>query len=257
MPERPARNDEPFYVGYLPRSPKSIASLVRAAAGLLLVIGLGLGALLVSGQARFDDGDFEFGVEKRFRGLLVERPYPLLLVPGESGGQAVTHYLSATGKFGADELVEGFDVQAVEVTGSLIHNERQRMIEVHGIETITDTGGAIGRLRTGMELQLGERTLSGEIVDSKCHLGVMKPGRGKAHKACAIRCISGGVPPVLRVEDDRGGYDYLLLVSLEGKNVNDEVLGFVAEPVEITGNVVRRGDLLLLYADPSTYRLLN
>ena len=26
----------------------------------------------------------------------------------------------------------------------------------------------------------------GEIVDSKCHLGVMKPGRGKTHALCAV-----------------------------------------------------------------------
>lgn len=24
----------------------------------------------------------------------------------------------------------------------------------------------------------------------------MKPGEGKAHRACAIRCIAGGIPPV-------------------------------------------------------------
>jgi len=38
----------------------------------------------------------------------------------------------------------------------------------------------------------------GEIVDSKC-LGVMTPGQLTTHRACAIRCISGGIPPVLHV----------------------------------------------------------
>jgi hypothetical protein len=32
------------------------------------------------------------------------------------------------------------------------------------------------------------------------------------------------------------------------------VLDLVAEPVEISGEVVRSGDLLVLYADPRTYR---
>ncbi len=45
-----------------------------------------------------------------------------------------------------------------------------------------------------------------------------------------------------------------LLVSREGRSVNREVLDLVAEPVEITGRVVRWGDLLVLHADPSTYR---
>ena len=46
---------------------------------------------------------------------------------------------------------------------------------------------------------LGKQTFVGEIVDSKCFLGVMNPGRLTPHRACAIRCISGGVPPVLLV----------------------------------------------------------
>jgi hypothetical protein len=28
-------------------------------------------------------------------------------------------------------------------------------------------------------------TLTGEIVDSKCYLGVMNPGQGKVHRDCA------------------------------------------------------------------------
>jgi hypothetical protein len=36
--------------------------------------------------------------------------------------------------------------------------------------------------------------------------------------------------------------------------VNQQVLDMVAEPVEITGEVERQGDLLILRADPATYR---
>ena len=36
--------------------------------------------------------------------------------------------------------------------------------------------------------------------------------------------------------------------------VNKEVLNLIAEPVEITGDVVRQGDFLILRADPATYR---
>ena len=102
--------------------------------------------------------------------------------------------------------------------------------------------------------QLGRQTLVGEIVDSKCWLGVMNPGALTPHRACAIRCISGGVPPVLLVRQKSGPPVYLLLVSASGKPVNKEVLALVAEPVAITGEVERQGDLLILRADPSTYR---
>ncbi len=105
-------------------------------------------------------------------------------------------------------------------------------------------------------LRLGKQTLVGEIVDSKCFLGVMNPGQLTPHRACAIRCISGGVPPVLLVRQQDGPAIYLLLVSVEGKPVNKQVLDLVAEPVEITGDVERQGELLILRADPTTYRKL-
>src|SRR6266511_5317835 len=97
---------------------------------------------------------------------------------------------------------------------------------------------------------LGEHTLVGEIVDSKCYLGVMNPGALTPHRACAIRCISGGIPPVLLVRRSNGPALYFLLVSREGQPVNKEVLNLGAEPVEITGEVEREGNLLILRADP-------
>jgi len=94
-------------------------------------------------------------------------------------------------------------------------------------------------------------------VDSKCFLGVMNPGQLAPHRACAIRCISGGCPPVLLVRRERGPPLYLLLVSAGGASVNKQVLDLVAEPVEITGEIEQQGDLLILRADPRTYRRVS
>jgi hypothetical protein len=247
------RRDAEFYVGYVRKSPPGIAARSRAGVAIALTAGVALALVLVSGQSRFDTGVFEFGVEKTFDGIVVERPYPLLLVPGDGG--FVTHYLVAFGKRGANDLVAGMDSAAVRVTGSSIYNDHERMIEAREIEPLTGTRAeSLRRLHRTDERQLGTMTLVGEIVDAKCHLGVMKPGRGKPHKACAIRCISGGVPPLLRVEDRGGRIEYFLLVSADGRPVNRDVLDMVAEPLEITGEVGRSGDLLVLYADPSTYR---
>jgi len=254
------RHDEEFYVGYAKKSPPGIAVRSRGTVVLVLLVGFVIGLVLISGQARFDDGSFEFGVERTFDGIALERPYPMLLVADAagSGGGLMSFYLVAFGKHGADELVGGMDSEPVRVTGSLIYNNSQRMIEAHAIERLQ--GDAAEELRALERLgdqQLGGVTLVGEIVDSKCHFGVMKPGRGKVHKACAIRCISGGVPPLLRVEDRAGGVDYLLLVDAGGLPVNREVLDMIAEPVEVTGDVVRTGDRLVLYSDPATYRRLD
>ena len=103
-------------------------------------------------------------------------------------------------------------------------------------------------------VSLGQQTLRGEIVDSKCFLGVMNPGALTPHRACAIRCISGGIPPVLVVHQNNGPALYFLLVARDGKPVNKLVLSMVAEPVEITGEVERQGELLVFRADPASYR---
>ena len=46
----------------------------------------------------------------------------------------------------------------------------------------------------------------------------------------------------------------MLFRSADGKPVNKQVLEMVAEPVEIIGEVERQGELLILKADPATYR---
>ena len=109
----------------------------------------------------------------------------------------------------------------------------------------------------GGAVDLGIQTLRGEIVDSKCYLGVMKPGRGKPHRACATLCIRGGIPPVLRVETGSGEYRHFLLTDKAGGAINDRLLDLIAVPVEIAGRVLRTGDLLVLETDPKTIRRLD
>jgi len=251
-----ARPDDEFYVGYLPQSPPGIARRTRIAVVVLLGLGLSAAALTLVAQRHFDAGTFEFGVERAFDGVLLERPYPILLVPDANGTRS--HYLVRFGKHGAQGLVAGMDGDAVRVVGTAIHDDGQRMIQVERLEPLDAARAEALRARVASgEVALGTMTLIGEIVDSKCHLGVMKPGRGKPHQVCAIRCIAGGIPPVLRVEGLDGRVAHLLLVGRDGRAVNREVLDLVAEPVQITGRVVRAGDLLVLYADPADYRRLD
>jgi hypothetical protein len=98
---------------------------------------------------------------------------------------------------------------------------------------------------------LGRQTLAGEIVDSKCYLGVMNPGHTKPHRECASLCIRGGIPPLFVVKDADGRDIHLWLVSETGGPVNQLVLDFVAEPIEITGQIKRSGDQLYFYANPA------
>ena len=276
-------NDE-FYIGWEDKAPPAIGSRVRRAVVFLLVLAVVLAALLAVAQRTIGVSVFEWGNVKSFSGILKSQPYPHLLVPRPraSGGQTAfsSYYLVKPFKFGLDlETANRLDGKTVSLKGTLIYRGNQTMIEVVndtiGVSdasspalppspSLRRTGRApsahSGEERDGLgglpatTVSLGQQTLIGEIVDSKCYLGVMNPGQLTTHRACAIRCISGGIPPVLLVRQTNGAPLYFLLVSPDGRPVNKQVLDLVAEPVEITGDVQRQGELLILQADPSTYR---
>jgi hypothetical protein len=90
---------------------------------------------------------------------------------------------------------------------------------------------------------------TGEILDSKCYLGAMKPGDGKGHKACATLCVTGGIPPMLLVWTPDGGRRHLLLVDDRGHSARGLVLEALGEPVTVTGRPGRTGDLETLAID--------
>ena len=93
--------------------------------------------------------------------------------------------------------------------------------------------------------RLGRPTLEGEIVDSKCWLGVMKPATGNVHRGCASRCLSGGIPPLLMV-DSAGSVAHYLLTDAEGRPAHARFAELVGRKVRLTGEVWREGDLLLM-----------
>jgi hypothetical protein len=249
-------NDD-FYIGWEKKAAPGIGKTVRRIVIGLLVLAVCAAVVLAVSQRLIGTSVFEWGTIKTFTGILRTQPYPHLLAPRPSNTQGQspysTYYLVAPWKFGLDrEAVASFDGKTVSLKGTLIYRGNQTMIEVVP-ESIHATN-IISNIDLPSVVSLGKQTLIGEIVDSKCFLGVMNPGQLAPHRACAIRCISGGVPPVLLVSQKDGPAIYLLLVSDDGKPVNKQVLELVAEPVEITGEVERQGELLILKADPTTYR---
>ena len=252
-------NDE-FYIGWEDKAPLGIGSHVRRAAVFLLALAIALGVLLAVAQRTIGVSVFEWGKVKSFTGVLRSQPYPHLLVPRPraSDGQVAcsSYYLVKPFKFGLDpDMASRLDGKTVSLKGTLIYRGNQTMIEVMD-DSLKPLDSQEKQLATALDaklVSLGQQTLIGEIVDSKCYLGVMNPGALTPHRACAIRCISGGIPPVLLVRQTNGPAVYFLLVSPDGRPVNKEVLNLVAEPVQITGEVERQGELLVLRADPENY----
>ena len=250
--KRMARGE--FYVGYLETAPPGIARFTRRIVLGLLVALVGIAAWIATAQGPLGPGSFEFGRSRLFEGEVRVSPYPHLVLvrPGRPTPQAVewsAYHLVAFGKHGATELTAALDGRRATIEGSLIFRGSDTMIEVAKVRTVPGSGAA-----RPPALDFGTVTVQGEIVDSKCYFGAMKPGDGKSHRACASLCIRGGIPPVLVVPVRHGGALPILLVDPERRAVNDRVLDRVAEPVEITGRLLREGDTWLLAADPAAYR---
>lgn len=250
-------NDE-FYIGWEAKAAPGIGRFARRLAVAALILAPGLALALAALQHTIGASVFEWGTVKKFSGRLELEPYPHLLAPrpGATGAQPgfSTYYLVAPFKFGLDrEKLSALDGREVTLRGTLIYRGDQTMVEA--LPDSIQAAGPPTTTPSGEEtVGLGRQTLVGEIVDSKCYLGVMNPGQLLPHRACAIRCVSGGIPPVLLVRQKDGPAIYLLLVSGDGKPVNQQVLDLIAEPVRITGEVERQGDWLILRADPATYQ---
>jgi hypothetical protein len=248
---------EEFYIGYLPKAPSGIAGSAQNAVIGLMIVAVVVALVLIWGQQRFAASFFEFGNVREFEGELIEKPFPQLLVRREGAATLTLPFVSYTlvgeGKHGAIADVLGFGGQRVKLRGTLIHRDETAMIEI--------VSGSVSKAANSEELftnpapeTLSTETLAGEIVDSKCYLGVMNPGHTKPHRECASLCIRGGIPPLFVVKDAEGHSVNLWLVSDTGEPVNQQVLEFIAEPVQITGQVKRSGDQLYLYANPQTIR---
>lgn len=245
-----------FYIGWESQPSPRTRRFMRVVVAGLYVVAIGFALAFAAAQHSIGVSVFEWGTVKQFSGILKLAPYPHLLVPRpgtqDASNTFSTYYLVAPFKHGLDrEKFSSLEGETVSLQGTLIYRGNQTMVEAlpDSLKAADQQPASMKRTET---LALGHQTLTGEIVDSKCFLGVMNPGQLLPHRACAIRCISGGIPPVLLVRTADGQSHYLLLVSVDGKPVNQEVLNFVAEPVQITGEVERQGELLILRADPRT-----
>jgi hypothetical protein len=252
-----AERDDDFYVGWEPRMSAATRRFVRRAIAVAFAAAAAIALAIAAAQAPFAASVFEYGDEREFVGEIRETPAPRLVVETPActewcatrSGWLLAHYGT---KRGAADLVRGLDGRRVRLRGVLVYRDDQTLLDVvaDSIEPI-DAAAAAAPERV---VDLGEQTLRGEVVDGKCHLGVMRPGSGKVHRGCAARCIASGAPPLLWVRDREGRGLHFLLVGADGRALGRELLPWVAESVEVTGRVARHDQLLVLRAEPTAYR---
>lgn len=238
-----------FYVGYFPMPPGLAAFLKRA---VPLALGVVAAAALVLARAQTDPGSavWNDGVAREFRGTLWLVPFPVLM---DADGNA--NVLVEMGKRGVTQTDErglaALHGRRVIVSGWTLDRDGRRIIELE-----PGTPGLRADQKEGMPLAkspatppaespspspiaktMGPATLIGEIVDSKCFLGAMKPGDGKTHKACATLCVKGGIPPMLVSRRPGGGFEYTLIVDERGGALGASLLSWIAEPVVVRGEL--------------------
>lgn len=219
-------DQDDFYIGYATGLPASLRRPVTLLVSLTFVIAAIAAALFVSQQRGLADARFDYTTQQSFDGYLSLTPTPALIV-AETGGTTV-YWLVAPGKYGAHEVLGDARSGWVTLRGKRIARESWRMIEVapdslrrHALQPSPPDADAIESIPT---------VLRGEIVDGKCYMGVMNPGERTVHRDCAVRCISGGVPPMFAYHDADGAH----LAMLFGGDP-ETVRSQIGRPVVLSG----------------------
>lgn len=241
-----------FFVGYLPM-PRSLRRFVSIAAVIISVLVLGAGFVLARSTTGGGRAQFRGGTSQALVGVLTARPTALLwtLDPAAPGGVRGT-LLVRQGKFGLGERAAALDGQVVRVDGAIIERDGRRMIELARLpEAASEALSAPDHARIAARANTAADhvTLEGEIVDSKCWLGRMRPGAQRTHRACAQLCIAGGIPAMFVTRAANGQEEAYVLADRHGGPIGDAVLPYVAEPVRLSGERVIEGDVVFLRID--------
>lgn len=88
----------------------------------------------------------------------------------------------------------------------------------------------------GEEKGGGDVNIQGEVVDMACYMG--HEAMGPKHKDCAEMCIKNGMPVGLVT---KSGEVYLLVEDHTNKDAYQNVKGWAAEQVKVTGDLHKRG----------------
>lgn len=189
--------------------------------------------------------------ERSFEGVLEPGPYPVRLDPTADRPQGEALLLNGFGKAGIAVDPELYGAR-MAVTGVLLRRGDIAMLTTDGVfKPVAGRAAA-----APAPVSLGRWRLAGELCDGKCYVGIMKPGTGLAHRACASLCFVGEVPLVFVAASPLAGGAFLVLADQDGGPPPDAVRRFIGVPASLEGVVERRGTLLVFRVDFATARLL-
>jgi hypothetical protein len=231
-----------FFIGWSWRSARPLGWFLVL---VVVTLSAGLAALgLALGSNVDDPGGGDVAGDRSVTGVLLANPYPILVSdpdPTHPSGHAML--LAGGGKIGVQADAAKLDGRRVHIDGLAVKRGSLEMLLVWRMAP--DDGAAVPPAREA----LGRWRLTGAICDGKCESGVMRPGDGLAHKACANVCLLAGVPPVLVTTAMVAGSRFLLLADPDGRAMPDALRDHVAILQRMDGTVTRVADLLVFQTD--------
>ncbi len=244
-----------FFIGWQPEMQKTLKSKVRAYAIILALITVITGSVIAAFQETYGISRYDYTDLREIEGIFRADPYPHLTVHIPNTDQCRSYMLVDQFKENwPRDLVTQYDGQFVKMSVGSIYRGDVTMFEGDPLQEI-QTLDLPQNFPVQPEVTLiGEQTLIGEIIDSKCYYGAMNPGNLKTHRACATVCIKGGIPPVLLVRRKNDVPLYFFLTDTQGAPVIDEIIDYIAEPIQLTGTIESQCGLLMLSFDPATIR---
>ncbi len=232
-------NDE-FYIGYRKIAPPNTGRFIARMAALIVLLVMLAAFTLGALQNPAGDGAYAFGTVESFEGELLARPIPYVAI--DDHGNSRIAILVDQGKHGVSAYVRDAINHKVRFDATRIEREGVLMLELAGADHFHVLDEIIRKVHP---LITPPSTLVGELVDTKCYLGVMNPAQGKVHRGCAVECLRGGVQPGLLVTDEDGA-SRLVLISATPGVINPEWAG---RTLTVTGSVHKNGALEGITAD--------
>lgn len=256
-----------FYIGWLPAAPEGFAKHIRKVVIALVILVAAAGIILSIAQRKFSTSIFEYGQLTEVKGIYQQFPVPSIKVISErdvfGNSSFITMPLVGFGKFGAEGVVaelekeENITLDKKEITlkGTLLYSDGKTLLQIDkNDDPLIQVSDGEAKNNSTVIKELGTVQLTGEVLDPKCYFGVMKPGHGKPHRDCAIRCIAGGMTPVFWIRNEHGEANYYLILDENGKKMNEVLKDHIAEPVSLTAKTVQYDDWIVLYTNKESIK---
>ena len=253
-----------FYNSWNKKLPKINAKILRWFLFPLSILLLVILFLIVQFGNPFNLNAFKPKNIHEFSGVYFDLPKPMLIL--DEGyypeGFRPEALLIGYGNFDSESMLtekkttpSELNGKRMRIRGTLLSGDGKLLIEV------TDGAASILSLDKSISYPVQQTRpepalLKGVILDPKCWFDGTKPLEGMVNKSCAIQGISGGTPPLFRVEKD-GQNIYYVLESTSVEQINKVVLEFVAEAVLISGQVLSQNGWNVLRTNADQIIYLN